>query len=60
MESNSLAGTQMHEPMVPPSFPVLVVSEIRVRGLDNGSPPSWIAHHSFIEVHDMKRFLGLD
>lgn len=50
-------GTQMHSPMVPPSFPVLVVSEVVNGGF--GHAPSRMARHSFIEAPEMKRFLGL-
>ena len=50
-------GSQMHYPMIPPSFPVLVVSEVRNDGY--GSRASITAYHSFIEAQDMKRFLGL-
>jgi hypothetical protein len=39
-----------HVPSVPPSFPVLAISNTTFDGL---------AHHSFIEVNELKRLLGL-
>lgn len=39
-----------HVPMDPPSFPVMAASCVAFDGM---------AHHTFIEVHELKQLLGL-
>lgn len=50
-------GRNMHDPSDPPSFPVLVATEVVDRGY--GALGSQVAQHSFIEAHELKRMLGL-
>lgn len=56
--SFSIAG-DCHGPRVPPSFPVLVISETRLVKDPQPNHIRWEAEHAFIELPDLKRMLGL-
>jgi hypothetical protein len=49
-------GSMMHGPMVPPSYPVIVISVLEERDYGHGTHE---VRHSFIEQIALKKMLGM-